>query len=436
MKRYIYIIIGIIVAAVIAILVLFLIKNNAQNTTLTPSEATTTGSLPVTGAQGTNSSGTTATVGTLGLSSPTNSSTSAANGQTPTQSFGILSNDLVLDYFVDAQNHITAIEPFGQIVSISNGQSTIVNSSTIDNIISASFSYDGKKILVSYGDPANPSGGIFDSTTNTWTALPNGMLSPQWSPINNYQIAYLAVINGGKLVLSTMNATNLKAAPSVLLSLNANDLALQWPIKNEFILSDKPTYQNAGSILVFNSQTGTLSPLMYEVPGAEGIWSHNATIPYGLVFFSNSLGQGNTLQLQAISGNLPTQSLNLKTLPSKCAFNTEQMPIATSTPTNATTTSVKIKPGAPTSTPYLALYCGIPRDATAFSSAHLPDNYNMMAFFTSDDIYKINTATGAEQVLWSDGTQNMDISDVKIFNNALFFINRYDQKLYGLTFSN
>jgi len=59
-----------------------------------------------------------------------------------------------------------------------------------------------------------------------------------------------------------------------------------------------------------------------------------------------------------------------------------------------------------------------------------------MALFTSDDVYKINTATGAEQVLWDDAGQNMDVSDMKFFNNALFFINRYDNKLYGLTFAN
>ena len=60
----------------------------------------------------------------------------------------------------------------------------------------------------------------------------------------------------------------------------------------------------------------------------------------------------------------------------------------------------------------------------------------MMALFTSDDIYKINTATGAVQCSGTIATQNMDVSDVKFFNNALFFVNRYDQKLYGLTFSN
>jgi hypothetical protein len=440
MKRYLYIIIGIIIAAGIAILVLFLIKNHAASPTITTS-GTTSGSLPAVGTQGSNGSGASSSVATLGLSpiaSGTSANSTGANmgTQAAVQNFGVLSQSPVLDYFIDAQNNIIAIQPTGAIITIANGQTTEVTSSTIVGIISASFSYDGKKIVVSYGDPSNPQAGIYNVVTKVWTGLPQGMLSPQWSPINNYQIAYLTTPSAGKLALQIINAANLKIAPTTIFTLNANDLTLQWPTASEFIFSDKPTSQNAGSIWAYNSTAGTLYPLIYEIPGAEGIWSHNAAIPYGLTFFNNQTGQGNTLQLQAFSGSLPIQPLTFSTLPSKCVFNTEMMPIATSTASSTASSTTKNRTSsAPTSTPYLALYCGIPRSSSGFSSAHLPDDYNTMALFTSDDIYKINTATGDEQVLWNDATQNMDVSDMKFFNNALFFVNRYDQKLYGLTFN-
>lgn len=439
MKRYLYIIIGIVVAAAIAILVLFLLKNHAAAPSTGTTGTNAGGSLPSVGTQGGNGSGTTtSTVGALGLSPTASGTTTGAgtSGQVTVQNFGVLSSYPVLDYFDNTQNIITAIEPTGAIISIVSGQTTIVNSSTINDIISASFSYDGKKIVVSYGDPANPQAGIFDVATNAWAALPQGMFSPQWSPINNYQIAYLVVPSAGKLSLATINAANLKTAPSTLLTLNANDLVLQWPTANTFILSDKPSSDNAASVWAFNTSAGTLTPVIYEVSGAEGIWSHNAAIPYGLTFFNDPTGQGNTLQLQPFSGTLASQPLTFSTLPSKCAFNTEQMPIASSTAVSNGTTTTALAKNIATSTPYLALYCGVPRSSSGFSSARLPDDYNMMALFTSDDLYRINTATGAEQVLWSDATQNMDVSDVKFFNNALFFVNRYDQKLYGLTFTN
>jgi hypothetical protein len=438
MKRYIYITIGIIIAAAIAILILFLIKDHSAGPSLGISGGTNTGFLPTAGTQGTNNSGmagggNTSTTLSLSPSATTGSAGTGAGGQMTVQNFGVLSNDPVLDYFIDQKNNITAIEPDGEVITISNGQSTTISSSTIENIISAGFSYDGKKILVSYGNPTNPQSGVFTLATNAWIALPQGMMSPRWSPINNYQIAYLVMTNSGKLALATIDATNPKATSATLLVINADDLTLQWPTRSEFILSDKPTSESAGSIWAFSSQAGTLTPLLYETSGVESIWSHNAAFPYGLLFSSS--GQ-NSLELQSLSGSIGPQPLNLSTLPSKCAFNTELVPVTTaSSATAPTSTKNTVSKTASTSTPYLALYCGIPRSSSGFSSAHLPDDYNTMALFTSDDIYKINTATGAEQVLWSDATQNMDVSDVKFFNNALFFVNRYDQRLYGLTFN-
>ncbi len=182
MKRYIYITIGIIVAAAIAILVLFLIKNHSIGPSLSISGGTTTGLLPTAGTQGTNSSGTTggANVATLGLSSSTTEggAGTAAIGQMTVQNFGVLSSDPVLDYFINPQNIITALEPDGKVITISNGQSTTISSTTISSIISASFSFDGKKILVSYGGPTNPQSAVFSAAANTWTTLPQGMMSP------------------------------------------------------------------------------------------------------------------------------------------------------------------------------------------------------------------------------------------------------------------
>jgi len=148
MKRYIYIIIGIIVAAAIAILILLLIKNNAANSLPSISGTATTGSLPAVSTQGSNGSGTTSSVPALGLSPVATSTGTSANAQTAVQNFGVLSQSPVFDYFIDVKNNITAIQPTGAIITIANGQTKTLSSSTIDGIISASFSYDGKKIVV------------------------------------------------------------------------------------------------------------------------------------------------------------------------------------------------------------------------------------------------------------------------------------------------
>ncbi len=445
MKRYIYIIIAIVVVAVAAIAILLYVKNSSTGGSGSAASSTaTTGPLPVAGTRG--STGSTGNAGSP-LSLPSdNSSTSGAPTQSAAPSFGVLSNNPVAGYAVSAQNVVTAIQPDGEVFAVVNGQTSIVNSSTVSGIIAVSFSADGKKALVNYGNPNNPQSSIYDVSLNAWTALPVGMQSPQWSPSGGYGIAYLATTRNGGLALQTIDATSaatIKRGATTLLSLAATDLALQWPMKNYFILSDKPTSASVGSIWEFNASAGTLTALEYNTPGAESTWSANVATPYGLIFYDSGLGnRTENLSLRPLYGTAPSEQMSFLTLPSKCAFDNETMPIATSTaagqststPTSTIKTSRAISAKtAPTSTPYLALYCGVPRSSSGFSSASLPDAYNMMSLFTSDDIYKINLTTAAITPIWSDQTQNMDVSDVKIFNGTLFFVNRYDERLYGLT---
>ena len=410
MKRYIYIIIGIIIIAAIAIAVIFYLKNPSSSSSLFGFGSS--GSLPQTGTQGNSAGQQSGANGgdQAGNSTNSTSSNTAAQGGL-VQTFGIIADGPVLDYFVDAQNNITAIKPDGTVVTISAGASTTISTAIINNIISAKFSYNGKKILVNSGDPNNPQTNIFDTASKSWSSAPQGMQSPQWSPLN-YQIAYLSQSTSGMLSLSTIDASNLKRAPVTIFSLHATDMSLQWINKTKFVLADKPTSNAAESIWMLDSQTGILTPVIYEAPGAESIWGNTASDTLGLIFQSS--GENSSLKLVTPSG-ATYHALTLLTLPSKCDFATG----TTSTASSSTTSSY--------------LYCGIPTNSNLPSSSQLPDDYNMMSLFTSDNITRINVASGAEDVLWNDPTQNIDATDLKFFNNTLFFVNRYDQKLYALT---
>jgi hypothetical protein len=419
MKRYIYIILGIIVLAAIAIAVIFYLKNPSSSPSLFGFNLGG-GSLPQTGTQGTGTGQQSSSTGnqTGNLSNNTSSSVATSGGLV--QSFNVVADGPVLDYFVDAQKNITAIKPDGTVFSVSGGTSSTLNTNSIAGIITAKFSYDGKKILVSSGDPGNPKTNIFDVATKIWTAVPQGLQSPQWSP-SNYQISYLSSSASGVLSLSTLDASNLKKAPTVLLSLHATDLTLQWINKTQFVLSDKPSANNAGSLWLFDAQKKTMTPIVYEGAGAESMWGNTVSSTLGLVFDND--GQKSMLQLITTSGTT-YHALSFLTIPAKCAFST------TTTTTPTTTTSSK-----PTMSSVSYLYCGVPLNANAFSSAQASDNYNMMAAFTSDQVIRINTSDGSWNILWNDSTQNIDATDLKFFNNTLFFVNRYDLKLYALTLS-
>jgi hypothetical protein len=347
-------------------------------------------------------------------SNPVTTSTSLAKG------FGMISNEPVLDYFVSAANTVTAIEPSGKVVQVVNGQVSTINAILMQNIIGASFSYDGAKILVSFGDPTNPQVSVFDVASSTWTPLAAGLQSPTWSP-SDYRVAYYtANTTQGTEAFATIDTSKTKMVPTTLMTLHAQDLSIVWPTKNQLVLYTKPSAYVTGSVWTLGLQNLALTPIVLETPGLDMLWNGegvaapaaSSSAPMELEFTSGDAGLGGSVALTDALGNV-LQQLKFATLPSKCLF-------ATANSTSPATST----------TPYL--YCGVPRDTNTFSISHLPDDYNQMALFTSDDIYRVNLQSGAIDPVFNDQTQNLDVSDMKFFNNTVFFINRYDQKLYGI----
>lgn len=392
--RRIIIIVGIVITLAIIGIGLYFLFFIPKATTNTPGA---NGSLPPTGNQ----------IGSSQNSTTTGSSNGNRGG------FGIIFNEPILDYFVNNANIANIIEPNGNIIQIINGKATTSSDISMQNILSANFSYDGTKILMSFGDPANPQASVFDITKQTWTPLPAGLQSPVWSP-TDYRVAYTKTTPQGVESFATIDASKANSTPVVITTLHAQDLTIAWPTKNQMVFYTKPSAYVTGSALTYNLQSGILAPIATEVPGLTMQWSDTSFIPetpMGLELINNSSNLGGSLALMDISGNT-LQQLRFLTLPSKCSFV-----LATSTPTTS-------------STPYL--YCGIPRDQNTLSTSHLPDDYNQMSLFTSDDIYRIDLQTGETDTIFDDASQNMDVSDLKFFNNTVFFINRYDQKLYGL----
>ena len=127
------------------------------------------------------------------------------------------------------------------------------------------------------------------------------------------------------------------------------------------------------------------------------------------LLFTTTDNNADTLQLVDASGNVE-HTLSFVTLPSKCLITSA-------------------RPGA-SSTPYL--FCGVPANQSAFTALQLPDSYNMMQAFTSDQMVQVNLLTGAKDILRDDAAPHVDATDLKVFNGLLFFVNRYDERLYAL----
>ncbi len=364
----------------------------------------------------------------------------AATSTRASETFGIISNDPTLDYFVDGQNNTTLIEPNGSIETVANGTTTVLSSTTIPNIIGASFSYDGKKILVNFSKATATQTSVFDVATKSWLSLISGMKSPIWSP-SGYQIAYLSPGNLGTetILVETITATSTKTAS--LQTLSMEDSSLQWPNKNTLIVADRPSAFATGAALSFDIGAKTITPLVVDYPGMESIWTGTAPMT-GLVFSGNTGYQGGSLLLENSTG--APKTLTFTTLPTKCAFNndvtTTTQTIATSSTksraSSATSTASTTQITLVTTTTTLNLYCAVPRDQKTLGIARLPDEYDQKMLFTSDDFYRVGVSSGVLSPVFSDQAQTLDAIDLKVFNGALLFVNRRDQKLYAIKLGN
>ncbi|HEX4104558.1 MAG TPA: hypothetical protein VHZ04_03770 [Candidatus Paceibacterota bacterium] len=422
MKRSLYIIIGIVVLILIVAVVFWFVRGQSS-----PAATTTTGagSLPSTGTQGSS------TGGNIGGSLP---ATGVTEGNGSGTSFGLVSNEPALSYFVDPQNDVDVVEPNGEVAEIANGQNgqaNFLSSSQIQSLITAGFSYDGAKAFVNFGVPANPQTSVFDMTAKAWTPLAAGIVSPVWSPAD-YRIAYLATNANGSVTLTTLDISKAGNKPVALVTLAAQDLTLAWPTKNVIVLTDRPSAYSLGTMWFYNLSTKALTPAATPAYGLVAAWSAT-TKPVAVMWGSGASGRGGGFSLVGALGTstqTTAQSLNFLTLPSKCTFNTETEPVATPTPSVATTTPKATPTPAPQT--YLALYCAVPANQSALSSVPMPDTYDQMSLFTSDNFYRIHTDTGVtDAVLLPTGSY--DATDLHVFNNILFFVNRYDQKLYAIS---
>jgi uncharacterized protein YxeA len=396
-KTFLYILIALAIVAVTAFIIYQLVYQGNNN--LLGGLLGQTGSLPG--------------VTTQNFQQTSTSAAFNANGtNTSSSKFGLVSNDPALDYFVDPANTVELIKTDGTIETITNNKTNILSASTTSNIISAAFSYDGKKVLVSARVGTTTQSNVFSLATQAWVHLPNGMQSPVWSPIN-YQIAYLTQQNSGSEKLMTIDAGATNAKPATITSITMEDMLLQWPNKNTIIISDKPSAFTTASIWLFNVSSQTLSAISDEVLGSESLWNASGS---ALVFSAKSGNAGGTLTLRDAMG--AQKAFSFSTLPPKCTFG----PSAATSSTTSTANLSSI------------IYCAAPVDQDTFSEVRLPDEYDQKVYFSNDAFYSISTDTGSlnEIFSFSEAGRNLDATHLRVFNKILFFINRYDQKVYAL----
>lgn len=302
-----------------------------------------------------------------------------------------------------------------------NGTETILTTNTPD-IFSASFSADHKYLLISYGDKRSVQHSVLNIQKSSWQPLPPEISEPTWSP-SGARLAYLITTpSSGGIAIVDVEKPSVK--PQLIANVSLEEVYLLWPNEERIVFGDKPNSAALGSVWDINIKTKEVRSLSKNVFGSTSIW--NKSVRYGLIFKGEKSRRGGGLSLKDSSSNF-SRDFGFFSLPSKCVFEErsrrEPLEITSST-----------KKGSATSTLVVNNYilCGSPKNADAFYREPLPDSYLDRSMFSVDEILEVGIETGIVSVLYSPATEDLvDITKPTISGDGLYFINRFDNKVYS-----
>lgn len=171
---------------------------------------------------------------------------------------------------------------------------------------------------------------------------------------------------------------------------NLEDVEVVWIKPSEVFLVSKPSALIPTSAWSFNLKNKGLKYIFKNEPGLMLNWSGNGDY---VLKFNERLSLVNNKSGQKI--NLP-----FLTMPSKCVFDEE------------------------------VIYCAIPK--TIPSNVVLPDDYLKHKFYSDDRILKITLNPTKTEILFNSPNIKIDALNLRLINQGLYFINRYDDKIYKL----
>lgn len=341
-----------------------------------------------------------------GLSTPTSSipsvsvSFSASTTTTiPALKLQILSGQPIFDYWVfsstpTSTNKIFYLSQDGKIFELKeDAKSEAVALDPIENIQTVKSSSDGKRIIIKYGDIISPQFIIFNSETKIFEVLPGNIAAAAFSP-DAKKIAYLDKTSGNLTVKDLVGA---KPQTVKILTISQKDFDLEWTLPEKIILTPKPSAFYPASTWSIDIKKKTITSLGTEANGLIINWAPDGKL--GLKFSSRLGGRGGSLYLINEQG-LNQAQLDIMTLPEKC-FVSE-----------------------------LQIYCGIPNNIS--NNTVLPDDYLKRQVYFRDSLFQIDVAKNSISEIFDGSDKNIDAINLKLVNNKLFFINRYDNMLYQL----
>lgn len=292
-------------------------------------------------------------------------------------------------YVVNAENEIKKIAADGSIEDLASkvtGEPSKITPTA-----------DGKLALFRLSGMQNISYAAYDTATKGWFGLPAGTESAAWDPASNNRIAYLRTAN---------NATRLyffdvsKKTSQDLGLINLKDVELTWPTPNYLHFTERPTNEYATNAWAYNIKNKTFSFFERDKKALSVVWNNSGKAGV-------QLANGTLTLINETGATLTT--LDLKTMPGKCAFAD------------------------------LRLYCAASIDESSLS-ANFADSYLRLSQRDPENVHLISLIGLGAAVspvsfkafdALSEGIA-IAVDQPTVYESSFYFINAFDGKLYAL----
>ncbi|MCL5017080.1 MAG: hypothetical protein M1155_00220 [Patescibacteria group bacterium] len=330
--------------------------------------------------------------GAIGAPINTSEQTTTQTPQTVTQKLSIFIDTPVSEYWLNSKDgSVYFANLAGQIIKINNDNTRqLVSPQTITNLHSIIPSKDGSLAIAEFNYPQLPTFSIFSASSTSWQPLPVSTISATISP-DSKKVAYT-----NEKALNVLDLTTQKT--SQLQNMSQAGLNLNWITDQKILFYSDPAIDISGYVYSFDTATKTLKMLTSGDYGTDIKWADKGDLGIKLI---SAERMPKLSIVDDLCNNLV--SLPFVTVPEKCVFSSNSQ----------------------------IIYCGIPKNIR--SGIALPDDYYSKNDYFVDDIFEMNLPTGKITKIFDGNDVPLDAYDLKIKDNSLLFVNRYDNKVYSLS---
>lgn len=248
---------------------------------------------------------------------------------------------------------------------------------------------DGTVALLESGSAHAPQFTLFFVANNAVQVLPASMgaaLSP-----NNKQVAYWEP-DGDVMIRDLAGA---RPVATRAFNFPHYDMTLSWPRTQILTFLTRPSSIVPGDLWEYTIATKKL------VLAATGAGLLNTWAPDGLSQLRFVVGADRTATTRFIDAKGVSRASIIATLPSKCAFHDAHV------------------------------YCGVAQSYGPRANPVMPDDYLKRAVYSRDALYRITPSSETSEAIFTSADP-IDAINLRVSQNTLLFINRYDRILYSL----